>query len=273
MKTLLTRFSRHARLRAQLSAYIDGELPAAERGHVARHLARCSGCTAAFEDYRDVRAAVASLPEVAAPRSFRISREMLAGAPNAAPVKARARPAAPRFAYRAAQATAGLAIAGFVALMVPVLIDGSGDGSRSDERASTSDDAGAPGAAAAAGGQGPERSSVGATALPTAKSGVPPFQGGGGVGGSSDSSPAPAATEAPGQSELRPTGAGTPGVHDNTDSFGPTPGGVLAEVEGRPARAADGEGGIPWRLPAGVGLAVVAGAAIGAAFLLRRRSQ
>ena len=41
-------------VREQLSAYVDGELEAADRRAVARHLASCGECRDAAEEYREI---------------------------------------------------------------------------------------------------------------------------------------------------------------------------------------------------------------------------
>ncbi|HEY1279770.1 MAG TPA: zf-HC2 domain-containing protein [Acidimicrobiales bacterium] len=60
-----------------LSAYLDGEVTADERAYVEEHLTTCSTCRAEFEEERDVRAAVRSLPPVDPPFGFfeRVLRE------------------------------------------------------------------------------------------------------------------------------------------------------------------------------------------------------
>jgi anti-sigma factor RsiW len=53
-----------------LSAYLDGEVTAAERAYVEEHLTTCARCRAEFDHERDVRAAVRSLPPVDPPFGF-----------------------------------------------------------------------------------------------------------------------------------------------------------------------------------------------------------
>ncbi len=53
-----------------LSAYLDGEVTAAERAYVEEHLTTCARCRAEFDQERDVRAAVRSLPPVDPPFGF-----------------------------------------------------------------------------------------------------------------------------------------------------------------------------------------------------------
>jgi hypothetical protein len=58
------------RQREQLSAYIDGELSAAERVEVERHIPGCMECQEALGELRQVHDLLAALPMPKAPRSF-----------------------------------------------------------------------------------------------------------------------------------------------------------------------------------------------------------
>ena len=67
----------HSRLRAQSNAYVDGELvPAAHRRFEA-HLAGCEECTLAVDASRAVKAHLAAVPMEEAPRSFRLTPQMV----------------------------------------------------------------------------------------------------------------------------------------------------------------------------------------------------
>ena len=70
--------STHARLRDQLSAYVDGEVEGAAAQRLEKHLAGCDGCRLALEQLRATVAALHDLPEVQAPRSFTLSPERAA---------------------------------------------------------------------------------------------------------------------------------------------------------------------------------------------------
>jgi anti-sigma factor RsiW len=50
-----------------ISAYLDGELSAAERAELTTHLSSCGRCTADLEGIQRVRAAVRALPVVEVP--------------------------------------------------------------------------------------------------------------------------------------------------------------------------------------------------------------
>ncbi len=71
---------RHARLREQLSAYIDDELSPPERFEVEHHLETCLECREELDDLQTIARATSLLPEVSAPRSF-----ILAPSPAVAP--------------------------------------------------------------------------------------------------------------------------------------------------------------------------------------------
>jgi hypothetical protein len=58
------------RQREQLSAYIDGELSAAERAELERHIPGCPECQEALGELRRVHDLLAALPMPKAPRSF-----------------------------------------------------------------------------------------------------------------------------------------------------------------------------------------------------------
>src|SRR6478736_775698 len=58
------------RQREQLSAYIDGELSAAERAELERHIPGCLECQEALGELRRVHDLLAALPMPKAPRSF-----------------------------------------------------------------------------------------------------------------------------------------------------------------------------------------------------------
>lgn len=53
-----------------ISAYLDGELSAAERAQLVAHLSSCGRCTADLEGIQRVRAAVRSLPVVEVPEGL-----------------------------------------------------------------------------------------------------------------------------------------------------------------------------------------------------------
>jgi Putative zinc-finger len=65
------------RQREQLSAYIDGELSAAERAELERHIPDCAECQEALGELRRVHDLLAALPMPKAPRSFALPLDTL----------------------------------------------------------------------------------------------------------------------------------------------------------------------------------------------------
>ena len=104
----------HNRWSRQASAFVDNELAVASRADFERHLAGCPRCQQEVETLRSLKSLlVSNLPQVAAPRSFRLTPQMVA-APVVAPAR---RPVA---VLRTAQVAAGLAV---IALITVVTID------------------------------------------------------------------------------------------------------------------------------------------------------
>ena len=61
---------RHPIRDAELSAFVDGELPAVDSARVEAHVESCDPCGQTLLELRAVRQSVRDLPRVAAPRSF-----------------------------------------------------------------------------------------------------------------------------------------------------------------------------------------------------------
>jgi hypothetical protein len=113
----------HARWHEQLDAYIDGELPASAVPAFEAHSAGCAGCRARLETTMSLKAELANIPQVPAPRSFRLTTAMV-GAP--------ARPVAAGTswgAFRVAQFATGFAVMALVAVVVIDLSSSSNDDS------------------------------------------------------------------------------------------------------------------------------------------------
>ena len=116
-------FDRHRRFRSKLSAYIDGELSSDEVRSLDTHLKSCDSCRLDLDEMRAAVDALKGIPEVDAPRSFRLTPEMVA----------ERRPAAswspsPGLMNGMRMATAGLTVA--LALVFVVDLGGSGEDSR-----------------------------------------------------------------------------------------------------------------------------------------------
>ncbi len=60
----------HARLRRQLSAYLDGELTPADTDDVRAHLAQCATCRRELEHLQSVKALLQRLPERPVPQDL-----------------------------------------------------------------------------------------------------------------------------------------------------------------------------------------------------------
>ena len=71
-------FRRHARYRALVDACADAELAPADAVSMDAHLGACAECRAAVDAARVMKASIAALPEVAVPRSFRLTPAMVA---------------------------------------------------------------------------------------------------------------------------------------------------------------------------------------------------
>jgi hypothetical protein len=118
---LLNFRGRHTRWADLVGAYVDRELPTAERGRFEEHLQACASCRSAVEEQRALRGLLAaSLRPVEAPRSFALTSELL----EARGIRQRAPARSPGFFVGAAQAGAALA---FVALVSLVVFDATGD--------------------------------------------------------------------------------------------------------------------------------------------------
>ncbi|MDH7569501.1 MAG: zf-HC2 domain-containing protein, partial [Armatimonadota bacterium] len=59
------------RVRKELSVYLDGEMPAAERARVAHHLRQCAGCAAEAEALRRTIHLARSLGALSPPPNLR----------------------------------------------------------------------------------------------------------------------------------------------------------------------------------------------------------
>ena len=115
----------HGRFLEILSDYLDGELPEAERIALEAHLQGCDSCTEELESLRATVQMLRRMPEVEAPRSFR-----LAPAAVTAPTPPPERPVL-LWTMRVSTALAVVAFTVMVAGNVTGLFEGgSGDGGR-----------------------------------------------------------------------------------------------------------------------------------------------
>ena len=127
----LSIFNRHPR--AELSAYLDGELIPLRIEAMQAHLASCTSCRSELEALRQLKAGLSTLPEIAAPRSFALTPEMATR-----PLRERERSAVPTHGRALAN---GMRLAGAgmtLALALVLVLDFTGGGTTGG---------GAPGAA------------------------------------------------------------------------------------------------------------------------------
>jgi hypothetical protein len=108
-------FSRHRRLREQLSVYIDGELDSAAAERLEVHVEECERCRKELEQLRATATALRDLPEAEVPRSFVLTPQRVAAPRRVAPVPARL-----TFGMR-------IAAAGVAAALAAVLVVDFGD--------------------------------------------------------------------------------------------------------------------------------------------------
>ena len=93
-----------------LNAWLDHDLPDTERAAVEAHLPQCAACRREAETLAALKAALASLPQVDPPRSFRLTPDQAR--------QARPGPAAVRPTLRLLPIVRSLSIAAVVALLV-----------------------------------------------------------------------------------------------------------------------------------------------------------
>ena len=113
----------HSRMRAQSSAYADGELAQKPRERFEMHLKRCAECARAVDAARELKTLLTALPMEDAPRPFRLTPQMVAV--PARPAR-QSRNLAP---LRFAQATATLAAFALLAVVTGGALDGGSSGS------------------------------------------------------------------------------------------------------------------------------------------------
>lgn len=150
----MRRADEHERLRLLLDDYIAGALDERERREIETHLETCAECRATAEELRTVRAALRALPEVEAPRSFRLTPEMVAAPKAPVPI----RPRQPAWIPRFAQIAAAVAALGFASVLAIDIFGSAGDEDQvitpvsllSEEAAPAATDAAAAGAAESA---------------------------------------------------------------------------------------------------------------------------
>jgi len=109
-------FRGHAHWRDMAGAYCDGELGARDASRLEAHLAACASCREIVAESGRLKAMLAGLQDVEAPRSFRLAPSMV----EASGGRRAQAPPRPSYVTRAAQLTTGFAAA---ALAVVVIVD------------------------------------------------------------------------------------------------------------------------------------------------------
>jgi Putative zinc-finger len=117
-------FRRHERWAEVASAFVDRELPAGTAARFEAHLIDCARCKGDIEAMRHAKLLVSRMPEMAAPRSFRLTPQMVVLSPSSAP----GRPAPPSWALRSAQFATGVALVVLVGVAIADLSDNSSSG-------------------------------------------------------------------------------------------------------------------------------------------------
>lgn len=137
--------------REQISAYVDGELSAAETRALEAHLAGCAACQQELAELRQLRALLRALPAPLAPRSFTLPETGPVPIPLSVPTatsasasrQTRAAPNRKPVVARAVQWAGGVAAAAGLAIVLGSAIAGLGG---THSFASTSSGAAASGA-------------------------------------------------------------------------------------------------------------------------------
>lgn len=265
--------SPHRRWQEAASAYVDHELGDGALRRFESHLGGCPDCRKQVEGLRQAKALIAGLPEVAAPRSFRLTPAMLA---EAAPEPLNA---APSWGFRGAALVAGVAA---VALISVVAIDLSrSNGGSATHTAPASSESSRQGAlSTTSGGAGAGTSAQDSAAPPQEPTPSPATKGIaspdiGGTGAQTlptvtNASPAAGSTQ-PRAPVTGPAPGESPDItSSNAYAATVTPPGVLVPATGAPASENEGE---PYR-PLEAGLAALAiGATAGAVWMYRRKGR
>ena len=118
--------NRHRRSRRWLSAYLDGQLTAAEAEALESHLGVCPACRQMLEELRATVLALSDLPQEEVPRSFALTPEQ-ASRPAAPP---RSVPRAPALAT--GMRLAGAALAFTLAVVLIIDLGDLGGGGREE---------------------------------------------------------------------------------------------------------------------------------------------
>ncbi len=120
----LSIFNRHPR--EELSAFLDGEVIPLRIEAMQAHLASCPSCRAELEAMRELKAGLATIPEIAAPRSFALTPEVASR-----PLRERERAAVPVHAKAMANGMRLVGAGMTLALVLVLVLDFTGSGTKS----------------------------------------------------------------------------------------------------------------------------------------------
>ncbi len=183
---------RHRGWRESVDAFVDGELSGEQTRRLQAHVTSCTECSTLVDQRTEVKRLTIALPEVRAPREFRLTPGMLVE-----PGRARESRGTPVIA-RVALVTAGMAAFAFAAVLFADLStsDHAGDTTLQATAGGDDDTGPAPASADAAGAPGSAERNSASGGQATSSTQEPP-EVGGNVGAASNPSqtPQPLATD------------------------------------------------------------------------------
>ncbi len=261
---LIPFLKRHARYADCVDAFVDGELRGADLAQFQRHLDACGTCPASVAAARALKAALKSLPEHPAPRSFALTPAMLSdGRRERAPAAI----GTPLY-LGLARVAAAVSVVAFVAVFTVSLMGGDSRSSDQQLTSAAAERNGAPQAAdnAAGGAPSTESSSNYAVGTPTVL--LAPA-----TSGAVSGAGAPSATPAPPSTGAQPTPA-VPQPNDGSvvTKLAGNDGAALGDasvIEPSAAGRKDDDSGIPWTIVMGS----VAGVLVGVLLVAESRRK
>jgi hypothetical protein len=204
--------------RADLSAFLDGELSAPAVQRIESHLAGCLACTTELTELRQTRAALRSLPQAGSPRSFALTPEMARESRHITTPSAG--PSFRPLVNGLRLASGGLAAA-LVVVVVIAIAGGGGDSRSSRESAAIVDIESSSGASLQAGDYSRTDNEPTTPAYSSGGGGVAGGQGvGGGDGTGGGAVPTTAATQ---EGSLSPATTTPPSAADTRGVSQPSP--------------------------------------------------
>jgi anti-sigma factor RsiW len=120
----------HRAWEERLHDYADGRQSAPDAARFEAHMGGCKACTSMLASVQTMKAAFVTLPEREAPRSFRLTADMVAAPAREAAPLVRPKPA---WALRTAQAAAGFAAIGLFTIIAVDLSGGANTSGDDDD--------------------------------------------------------------------------------------------------------------------------------------------